>query len=129
MRKYCENLNDKTLDMSTVMSIIKKYENYSSIIDTNNKVDKAGNRYYIPLAKAEQIIKKLNLKKAEGPGKISPKIVILSANIIDSHLANIINCDLGNTSFSESKNGNSPSVLFTKRMIDITLRILDLQVS
>ena len=111
MRKYCENLNDKTLDMSTVMSIIKKYENYSSIIDTNNKVDKAGNRYYIPLAKAEQIIKKLNLKKAEGPGKIPPKIVILSANIIDSHLANIINCDLDNTSFLESKNGNSPSYL------------------
>ena len=95
--------------MSTVMSIIKKYKNHSSIIDTNNKVDKAGNRYYIPLAKAEQIIKKLNPKKTEGPGKIPPKIVILSANIIDSHLANIINRDLDNTSFSESKNGNSPS--------------------
>ena len=95
--------------MSTVMSIIKKYENHSSIIDTNNKVDKAGNRYYIPLAKAEQIIKKLNPKKTEGSGKIPPKIVILSANIIDSHLANIINRDLDNTSFSESKNGNSPS--------------------
>ena len=83
--------------MSTVKSIIKKYKNHSSIININNKVVKSKNRYNIPLATAEQInkvIKRLN-------PKISPKIVILSANIIDSHLANIINHDLDNNSFSE----------------------------
>ena len=63
---------------------------------------KSENRYNIPLATAEQIkkiIKKLNPNK--GPNKIPPEIVILSANIIDSHLANIINHDLNNNSFSE----------------------------
>ena len=54
---------------------------------------KSENRYNIPLAK------KLNPNK--GPNKIPPEIVILSANIIDSHLANIINHDLNNNSFSE----------------------------
>ena len=49
LRKYCEktsgkvpeiegNPNSKTLDMSTLKSIIKKYENHSSIINMNNKV-------------------------------------------------------------------------------------------
>ena len=61
---------------------------------------KPENRYDIPLATAEQInkiIKKLNPNKATAPDKIPPKIVILSANIIDCHLANIIN----HNSFSE----------------------------
>ena len=65
---------------------------------------KSKNRYSIPLATAAQInkfIKRLNPNKAIGPDKIPPKIVILSANIIDSHLANIINHDLDNNSFSE----------------------------
>ena len=64
---------------------------------------KSGNRCDIPLATAEQInkiIKKLSPNKATGPDKIRPKIVILSANIIDSHLANIVNHDLDNNSFS-----------------------------
>ena len=67
--------------MSTVKSIIKKYENHRSIININNKVGKSENRYDFPLATAEQInkiIKRLNPKKSP------PKIVILSANIIDS---------------------------------------------
>ena len=40
-------------------------------------------------------------KKATGPDKIPPRIVRLSANIIDSHLANITNSDLLKDSFSE----------------------------
>ena len=89
--------------MPTVKSIIKKYEFRSSIINLNNKVAKLENRYNIPLATTEQIkkiIKKLNLNKATRPDKIPPKIVILSANRIDSHLANIINHDIDNNSFS-----------------------------
>ena len=38
--------------------------------------------------------KKLNPNKATGPDKIPPKIVMLSRNIIDSHLGKIINHDL-----------------------------------
>ena len=90
--------------MSTVRSIIKKYENHSSIININNQVGKSEDRYDIPLATAEQIkkvVKKLNPNKAADPDKILPKKITLSANIIDSHLANIINHDLDNNSFSE----------------------------
>ena len=78
--------------------------NHKSIININNKVVKSENRYDILLATAEQInksIEKLNLNKATGPEKIPPKTVTFSANIIDSHLANIINDDLDNNSFSK----------------------------
>ena len=51
------NPNNKTLDMSTVKSMIKKYENRSSIININNKVSKSENRYDVPLATTEQINK------------------------------------------------------------------------
>ena len=67
------NPNSKTLGISTVKSIIKKYENHSSIININNKAGKSENRYDIPLATAEQvskIIKRLDPNKAAGPGKI-----------------------------------------------------------
>ena len=66
-------------------------------------MNKSENRYNIFLATGEQInkiIKKLNSKKATAPNKIPPKIAILSANITDSGLANIINHDLDN-SFSD----------------------------
>ena len=97
------NPNNKTFDMPTVKSIIKKYENHSSIININNKVVKSENRCSISLVTAAQInkiVKKLNPNTATGPDKLPPKIVILSANIIDSHLANIIN-HLDNNSFSK----------------------------
>ena len=51
-------------------------------------MDKSENRYNIPLATAEQInkiIKKLNPNKATGPEKMPSFIVILLANMIDSH--------------------------------------------
>ena len=90
------NPNNSTLDMSTVKSVIKKYENHSSIININNKVGKSENRYDIPLAAAEQInkiIKKLNPNKATGADKIPPQIIFLSANTANSHLAIIIRHD------------------------------------
>ena len=40
-----KSINNKTLDMYTVKSIIKKYENHSSIININNKMGKSENRY------------------------------------------------------------------------------------
>ena len=95
------NPNNKALDMCTVKSIIKKYENHGGIININ-KEGKSENRYDIPLAATElinKIIKKLKPNKATGPDKIPPKIVILSENIIDSNLANIH--DLDHNSFSE----------------------------
>ena len=66
------NSNNKTLDISTVKSIIKKYEKYGSIININNKVGKSENRYNIPVVTVEQInkvVKKLNPNKATGSDK------------------------------------------------------------
>ena len=42
--------------MSIVKSIIKNYDNHSSIININNKEGKSENRHDIPLAAAEQSI-------------------------------------------------------------------------
>ena len=119
------NSNNKTLDLSTIKFLIKKYENHN----INNNVGKSENRYDIPLATAEQInkiIKKLNPNKATGPDKIPPKIVILSVNIIDSHLANIINHDLNNNSFFEGAKIATVRPIYKKV---IKLKIIDLQVS
>ena len=39
----------------------------------------------------KKLIKSLNVNKAKGPVGISAKFVKMSANVIDSHLVNIIN--------------------------------------
>ena len=94
------NPNDE--DNTTVRNI-KQYENHSSIINIKNHIDSPATRFDIPTAKIEdinKIIKNINPKKATGPDKIPPKIVRLSANIVDSHLTNIINNDLSNNSLS-----------------------------
>ena len=41
------------------------------------------------------------MQKTAGSDKIPPNIVMLPANIIDSHLTNIVNSDLLQDSFSE----------------------------
>ena len=95
-------------------STIKKYENASSIISINSKVDNSEKRCDIHLPTTDQInkiIKKLNLNKATGPDKIAPEIEILSANIIDCHLASAINHGLNNNSFSEGAQIAIPSYL------------------
>ena len=82
-------------------------------------MNKSENRYDISLPIEEQInkiIKKLNPNKATGPDKIAPETAILSASIIDSHLANIINYDLENSSFFEDAQIATVRP-FTKRVI------------
>ena len=88
-----ENPNNPNEDNTTVKNIIKQYENHSSIINIKNHIDSPSTRFDIPTAKTEdinKIIKNINPKKATSPDKIPPKIVRLSAKIIDSHLMNII---------------------------------------
>ena len=46
-----------------------------------------------------KILKKLSPYRATGADKIPPKTVILSANIVDCYLANIINHDIDNNIF------------------------------
>ena len=82
------NPNNPNEDNTTVKNIIKQYENHSSIINIKSHIDSPVIRFDIPTAKIEdinKIIKNINPKKATGPDEIPPKIVKLSANIIDSH--------------------------------------------
>ena len=61
--------------------------------------------FEIEEAKVEQInkiLRNINSRKAAGPDKTLPKNVKMSANIIDSHLTNIINSDLKRNAFSDS---------------------------
>ena len=57
-------------------------------------------------------------KKATGSDKIPPKIVKLSANIIDSHLTSIINSDLLKDSFFEDAKAASVRSIFKKKERD-----------
>ena len=78
--------------------IIEKYKNHPSIksIQDTFPVKK---QFKIEDAKVEQVNKIL---RNIGSDKIPPKIVKMSANIIDSHLTNTINSDLKRNAFSDS---------------------------
>ena len=54
-------------------------------------------------------------KKSIGPDKITPKIIKLSANVIDSHFTNIINKDIDNKRFSENAKIASVIPIFKKK--------------
>ena len=111
------NPENKTNDIGTVQSIIQKYQTHLSILNNESKYT-VKNTFYIPATTSKQInkvIKELNAKKATGPDKIPPKIVRLSANIIDSHLANINNSDLLKHSFSEDAKTASARPIFKKK--------------
>ena len=78
---------------------------------------KSENRYNIFLVTAEQInkiIKKLEHNKVTGPEKLLPKLVILSANITDSHLSNTLCHDLNNNSFLEDAKIATVSLIYKK---------------
>ena len=61
---------------------------------------------------ANKILRNINSRKVTGPDKILPKVFKMSANIIESHLANIINGDLKRNAFSDSAKVASISLIF-----------------
>ena len=72
------------------------------------------NLSYASTSDINKIIKSLNVNKAKGPEGISVKLVKLSANVIDSHLANMINNDISlNKHFKHAKTG-TVSPIFKK---------------
>ena len=56
---------------------------------------------YVSTSDINRIIKSLNVNKAKGPDGISAKFVKMSANVIDCHLANIINNDISLNKYSK----------------------------
>ena len=73
----------------------KPLKNHPSI-ETLNKICNKKENFDIPTATKEinKIIKELDPKKATSLDKTPPKIVKMSANVIDLHLAKIINNDI-----------------------------------
>ena len=85
-------------------SLITKYKKHPSIKVIPDTFP-GKKEFKIEKVKVEQInkiLRNINSRKATGPDKIPPKIVKMSANIIDSHLTNIINSDLKSNAFSDS---------------------------
>ena len=90
-------------DVSTVKEIIARYSNHPSIQKIKNSFS-FNSRFELPKPTASdinKIIKSLDTNKATGPDGISAKYVKISANIIDSHLSNIISYDLSDNQYSE----------------------------
>ena len=90
----------------TVKKIISVYSNHPSISKINN-LCVPENKFDLPYASKSdinKIIKSVNVNKAKGPDGISAKLVKMSANVIDGHLANIINNDISlNKYFKHAK--------------------------
>ena len=104
------NSECKSDDHLTVEKIIKHYKNHPSI-ETINKICNKKENFDIPTTTTEEInkiIKELDPKKATGLHKIPPKIVKMSANVIDSHSANINNDNIINNDITKN-------VIFLKR--------------
>ena len=99
-----ENNLDYISDSLIAKRIIEKYKNHLSIKAIQDTVP-VKKEFKIEEAKFDQVnkvLRNINSRKATGLDKIPPKIVRMSANIIDSRLTNILNSDLKRNAFSDS---------------------------
>ena len=91
-------------DRCCIKQIIKKFENHPSIVEIKKNIDIV-EKFTIKEATVSDIntlLKSVNTKKATGTDNIPPKLVKLSANVIDSHLWNMINKSLQSSSFPDA---------------------------
>ena len=81
-------------DVYCVKQITKKFESHPSIVEIRKNINIV-EKLTIKEATVSDIntplLKSVNTKEATGPDNIPPKLVKLSANVIDSHLCKIIN--------------------------------------
>ena len=76
--------------------IIRKYDRHPSILKVKNNFV-SSITFEFPKAEVADInalVKQTDPKKATGPDTIPPKLVKMSANVVDKHLCNIINMDI-----------------------------------
>ena len=112
------NPNNPLEDSKTVKTIIEKYKNHPSIVNINNQMHSNKETFDFQIPKVEdinRIIKGINPKKATGPDKIPPKIVKLSANVVDSHFTNIIINDIKRDCFSDDGKTASVRPMYKKK--------------
>ena len=101
----------------TVKEIISAYNNHPSIQKIKN-VCVPENTYDLPYESTSginKITKSLNVSKAKGTDGISVKFVKTSANLIDCHLANIINNDISSNKYSKHAKTATVRPIFKKR--------------
>ena len=87
----------------TVKEIISVYSNHASIRKIKN-LCVPENKFDLPYAGTSdinKIIKSLNVNKAKRPDGICAKAFKMSVNVIDFHLANIINNDISLNKYSK----------------------------
>ena len=106
------NCEDSAQDDATVDKTISKYSFHPSVqkIKREFSIDK---EFELAYASAK-IIKSLSINKAKGPDGISAKFVKISTDIIDCHIANIINKDISNNKFSENAKTATVRPIFKK---------------
>ena len=100
----------------TVKETISFYINDPSIPKINN-LCVPENKFDLPYASKSdinKIIKSVNVNKAKGPDGISAKFVKMSANVIDCHLANIINNDISLNKYSKHAKTATVRPIFKK---------------
>ena len=95
---------DSAQDDATVDKIISKYSSHPSVpkLKMEFSTDKEFELPYASAKDINKIIKSLNINKAKGPHGTATRFVKTSADIIDCHIANIINKDISNNKFSEN---------------------------
>ena len=120
------NCEDSAQDDTTVDIIISKYSSHPSVqkIKREFSLDKESELPYASAKDINQIIKSLNINKAKGPDGISAKFVKISTDIIDCHIANIINKDISNNKFSENAKPATVRPIF-KSLLNIFTKIYE----
>ena len=98
----------------TVKEIISVYSNHPSIRKIRNICvpENEFDLLYASTSDINKIIESLNVNKAKGRDGISTKFVKMSANVIDCHLANIINKYISLNKYSKrAKTATGRSIL------------------
>ena len=104
-------------DVYCVKQIIKKFESHPSIVEIKKNINiiEKSTIKEATVSGINTLLKSVNAKKATGPDNILPKLVKLSANVIDSHLCNIINKGLQNSSFPDAAKIASVRPIYKKK--------------
>ena len=103
-----------------VNEILKHHENHASFSKSKHNQNETLN-FDFPTAKVEdinEIIKSLNQRKATGPDDFPVKILKIARNVLDSHLANIVNRDIKENKFSEDAKTSYVRPLYKKNNRD-----------
>ena len=83
--------------------IVSGYSNHPSIrkIEILCVSENTFDPSYASTSDTNKIIKSLNVNKVKGPDRVSVKFVKTSANVIDCHLANIVNNNISLNKYSK----------------------------